>query len=494
MTNTKRLTTKNLIQYRIFYLRPRPINVQFQDFSSLSLNPELLTNLDSLGYKQMTPIQAQSLPLILAGRDVIAQGKTGSGKTAAFGLGLLQNLNVKRFRVQTLVLCPTRELADQVAKEIRRLARAIHNIKVLTLCGGVAMGPQIGSLEHGAHIIVGTPGRIEDHLNKGRLNLDNLNTLVLDEADRMLEMGFQSALDLIFSLCPAKRQTLLFSATFPDQIKPIAEKILNNPETVKVTSTHDSSSINQHFFQIADNSQRVNALRVLLHKYQPESCVVFCTTKVETQSVADQLASYGMNCLALHGDLEQKDRDRTLVMFANKSISILVATDVAARGLDIDNLDAVINYQISRDPEVHVHRIGRTGRAGSKGIACSIIAENEIHRIIKLEDFLKQPIKMEELPDQSYLQKKMKKAPMATIQIDGGRKQKVRPGDILGALTAKNKQTGQSEMNGDQIGKIQIFDLKAYVAVKSNIADAALKKIVNGKLKGRSFKARYIRE
>lgn len=441
----------------------------------------------------MTPIQAQSLPLILAGKDVVAQGKTGSGKTAAFGLGLLHNLDVKKFRVQTLVLCPTRELADQVTKEIRRLARGVHNIKVLTLCGGVPLGPQIGSLEHGAHIVVGTPGRIEDHLNRGRLNLDNLNTLVLDEADRMLEMGFQSALDLIFSLCPAKRQTLLFSATFPDQIKPITKGIMNNPETVRVVSTHDNSSINQHFYQIADNSQRMDALRLLLLKYQPESSVIFCTTKVETQSVADQLASFGFNCMALHGDLEQKDRDRTLVMFSNKSVSVLVATDVAARGLDIDNLDAVINYQISRDPEVHVHRIGRTGRAGSKGLAFTLIAENEIHRIIKLEDYTKQSIKMESLPDRSYLEKKMVKPKMATLQIDGGRKQKVRPGDILGALTAKSIHTGFSDINGDQIGKIQIFDLKAYVAVERHIADAALKKIVNGKLKGRTFKARYIR-
>ncbi len=237
----------------------------------------------------------------------------------------------------------------------------------------------------------------------------------------------------------------------------------------------------------------MTALRLLLAKYQPGSSVVFCTTKIETQSVADELSSYGFSCMALHGDLEQKDRDRTLVMFANKSVSVLVATDVAARGLDIDNLDAVINYQISRDPEVHVHRIGRTGRAGSKGVALTLIAENEIHRMIKLEDYLKQSIKMEELPGIEFLDKAMAKPNMATLQIDGGRKQKVRPGDILGALTAKSNKTGKSEINGEQIGKIQIFDLKAYVAVDRNIADAALKKIVNGKLKGRSFKARYIR-
>ncbi len=463
------------------------------EFSSLKLSEALTKNLSGLGYKEMTPIQSQSLPIILSGKDIIAQGKTGSGKTAAFGLGLLNNLKVKLFRVQTLVLCPTRELADQVAKEIRRLARGVHNVKVLTLCGGSPMGPQIGSLEHGAHIIVGTPGRIEDHLNKGRLNLEHLNTLVLDEADRMLEMGFQSALDLIFSLCPVNRQTLLFSATFPEQLKPIAKKFMKNPEQVKVTSTHDSETINQYFYQIKNNNDRLTTLRLLLAKHQPQSCVVFCTTKVETQSVAGELNSFGFNCKALHGDLEQKDRDQTLVMFSNKSVSILVATDVAARGLDIDQLDAVINYQISRDPEVHVHRIGRTGRAGSKGIACTIIAENEVHRIIKLEDYLKTSISYEKLPDDSYLNKKLSKPKMVTLQIDGGKKQKIRPGDILGSLTAKSKRTGEFEIQGSQIGKIQLFDIKAYVAVESNIADAALKKITNGKLKGRSFKARYLK-
>jgi ATP-independent RNA helicase DbpA len=463
------------------------------DFSQLKISKPLLDNLATLGYQKMTAIQAQSLPLILSGKDVVAQGKTGSGKTAAFALGLLSNLDVKRFRVQTLVLCPTRELADQVSKEIRRIARAVHNVKVLTLCGGSPLGPQIGSLEHGAHIIVGTPGRIEDHLNRGRLNLDNLNTLVLDEADRMLEMGFQSALDLIFSLCPNQRQTLLFSATFPDQIKPITQSIMKDPETVKVLSTHDDSSINQHFYQIDTSKQRLNAVRKILAKYQPQSSVIFCTTKVETQSVADQLANLGFSCAAIHGDLEQRDRDITLTMFANKSISILVATDVAARGLDIENLDAVINYELSRDPEVHVHRIGRTGRAGSEGIACSLVAQNEIHRVIKLEDYLKTSISYEELPGDEYLDKTLPKPSMSTLQIDGGRKHKLRPGDILGALTAKSKNTGKSEINGDQIGKIHITDLKAYVAVSRKIADLALKKLTNGKLKGKSFKARYMR-
>ncbi len=258
-------------------------------FNTLSLKPELLSTLDTLGYTEMTPIQAQSLPLVLDGKDVIGQGKTGSGKTATFALGLLSNLNVSRFRVQSLVLCPTRELADQVATEIRTLARGIHNIKVLTLCGGMPMGPQILSLEHGAHILVGTPGRILDHLSKGRIDLAELNTLVLDEADRMLEMGFQDAIDAIIDAAPTQRQTLLFSATFPEQIETIASKVMQNPEMVKVESTHQKSTIEQRFYQLESTEERDNALEALLLTHRPESTVVFCNTKKEVKNVTDEL-------------------------------------------------------------------------------------------------------------------------------------------------------------------------------------------------------------
>ena len=298
-------------------------------FSTLALSTEMLANLDSLGYTEMTPIQARSLPLILAGQDVIGQGKTGSGKTAAFGLGLLSKLDTSQFRVQCLVLCPTRELADQVTKEIRRLARAINNIKVLTLCGGMPFGPQVGSLEHGVHIVVGTPGRIEDHLRKGTLKLESVNMLILDEADRMLDMGFEEVLDNIIKQVPANRQTLLFSATFPDEIKAIAHRIMNRPEMVQVAATHDNDTIAQYFYRV-DEAERATALRLLLLQYYPESTLVFCNTRHETQQVADELVREGFSALALHGDLEQRDRDQTLVRFANKSVSILVATDVAA--------------------------------------------------------------------------------------------------------------------------------------------------------------------
>ncbi|WP_221075556.1 ATP-dependent RNA helicase DbpA [Agarivorans aestuarii] len=456
------------------------------DFSTLALHPDLLKNLETLGYSSMTPIQAQSLPLILDGKDVIAQGKTGSGKTAAFGLGLLNALEVKRFRIQTLVLCPTRELADQVAKEIRKLARSIHNIKVLTLCGGMPFGPQIGSLEHGAHIVVGTPGRIEEHLRKGSLRLDNVKNLILDEADRMLEMGFQSAIDAIIELAPKQRQTLLFSATFPEQIESIANNIMHQPVRVEVASTHDNSSISQHFFKVDDNEQRMLALRLLLLQHRPKSSIVFCNTKREAQEVADELSLLGFSALALHGDLEQRERDQTLVQFANNSAAILVATDVAARGLDIDSLDAVFNYHLARDTEVHVHRIGRTGRAGSKGIACSFFSDKEHYKVALLEDYLGRSINDEELPSMALLNKKPAAPLMATLQIDGGKKQKVRAGDILGALT------GENGIAGAQVGKINLFDNRAYVAVEREALKRARKKLEDGKMKGRSFRVRHL--
>ena len=457
------------------------------DFTSLGLKPELLSNLSTLGYDQMTPIQEQSLPDIIKGKDVIGQGKTGSGKTAAFGLGMLEKLDVKRFRIQSLVLCPTRELADQVAKEIRKLARGIHNIKVLTLCGGMPFGPQIGSLEHGAHIIVGTPGRIEEHVIKGTLNLENLNLLVLDEADRMLDMGFQPALDNIVKYSPDNRQTLLFSATFPNKIKYISERIMTDPIMVKVESQHDNSSISQHFYHVADNEERVEALRLLLLQHSPESTVVFCNTKKDAQMVADKLTTFGFSTLALHGDLEQRDRDQTLVRFSNKSANVLVATDVAARGLDIDALDAVINFNIALDTEVHVHRIGRTGRAGSKGIACSLHSDKESYKVALLEDYLNQKIVSEQLPDISVLNNPIMKPAMITIQIDGGKRDKVRPGDILGALT------GENGIKGDQVGKINVSQNFSYVAVKRNSHKLALRKLETGKIKNRNFRTRVIR-
>lgn len=453
-------------------------------FSTLSLRPELLQSLQSLGFAAMTPIQAGTLPRVLNGDDVIGQGKTGSGKTAAFALGVLNPLQVKRFEVQSLILCPTRELADQVAKEIRRLARNIHNIKVLTLCGGMPFGPQINSLEHGAHIVVGTPGRIEEHVRKRHLQLQEVTTLVLDEADRMLQMGFQPALDAIVEQVPRQRQTLLFSATYPDAIKALAARYMREPVFLKVASTHSAGTIEQHFYTVR-HDERLHGVKQLLQSAQAPSAVVFCNTKREVQTLAEALRQDGYSAAALHGDLEQRDRDQALVRFANQSVRVLVATDVAARGLDVDDLALVINYQMPRDPEVYVHRIGRTGRAGAKGRAFTLCSDREVHKLAALEKILNSTCVPEALP--AAVKKITPATPvMVTLQIDGGKKQKVRPGDIVGCLT------GEGGVEQRHIGKIHVFDFCAYVAVERGVYRQALQKIQTGTLKGRRFRVRLL--
>src|SRR4051794_9212260 len=315
-------------------------------FDTLSLPPATLENLRRLGYLEMTAIQAASLPPALLGKDLIAQAKTGSGKTAAFALTLLANLNARRFAVQSLVLCPTRELADQVTAEVRRLARADDNIKVVTLCGGVPLRGQLATLEHGAHIVVGTPGRVMDHLDRGSLQLEALNTLVLDEADRMLDMGFFDDIAKVARQCPAQRQTLLFSATYPEGIARLAAQFMRDPLTVSVQAQHAAGEIDQRWYEVTE-SQRIPAVGRLLDHFRPESSLAFCNTKARCREVVQALQTRGFSALALHGELEQRDRDQVLVRFANRSCSVLVATDVAARGLDIASLAAVIVVDVS---------------------------------------------------------------------------------------------------------------------------------------------------
>ncbi|HDS1731775.1 ATP-dependent RNA helicase DbpA [Pseudomonas putida] len=454
-------------------------------FATLPLSAAMLANLDALGYASMTPIQAQSLPVILKGQDLIAQAKTGSGKTAAFGIGLLNPINPRYFGCQALVLCPTRELADQVAKELRRLARAEDNIKILTLCGGVSLGPQIASLEHGAHIIVGTPGRIQQHLDKGTLVLDGLNTLVLDEADRMLDMGFFDAIASIIGKTPSRRQTLLFSATYPSGIKQLAADFMRNPQQVKVESLHTDNQIEQSFIEI-DPQHRLEAVTRVLGHYRPQSCVAFCFTKQQCEDVVAHLTAKGIVAQALHGDLEQRDRDQVLAMFANRSSSVLVATDVAARGLDIDGLDMVINVELARDAEIHVHRVGRTGRAGEKGVAVSLVAPAEGHRAQAIEDLQRSPLRWDSLDSLKSKGGEPLLPVMTTLCIAAGRKDKLRPGDILGALT------GDAGIPGKQVGKIAIFDFQAFVAVERALAKQAMQRLNSGKIKGRALKVRIL--
>jgi len=454
-------------------------------FSTLSISKAQLANLDSLGYKKMTAIQAKSLPHVLKGRDLIAQAKTGSGKTAAFGIGLLESINPRFFGVQALVLCPTRELADQVGKELRRLARSIPNIKVVLLCGGKPFGPQKGSLEHGAHIAVGTPGRIQDHLRKETLKLDGLNTLVLDEADRMLDMGFFDVMTEIITQTPKNRQTLMFSATYPEAIKKLCRSIQRQPVTVTVEAEHKPGVIEQMFYEVKKH-ERNNTLLALFEHYKPETTLVFCHTKKQCDEVARFLKGRKIDALSIHGDLDQRERDQVLVRFANNSCPVLVATDVAARGLDIKSLRAVINYELPRDPEIYVHRIGRTGRAGEKGIALSVFTESEQYRVNAIEQYLKKPCicdvyaSLDRDPDFAL------QAPMVTLQFDAGRKHKMRPGDLLGALT------GDAGLAGSQIGKIDIFDMTSFVAIQRGAIRQALNYLATGRVKGRNVRARKI--
>jgi len=458
-------------------------------FDSLPLPPALLANLDQLGYRQMTSIQAQSLPLILERRDLIAQAKTGSGKTAAFGIGMLARLNPNWFAIQGLVLCPTRELADQVANELRRLARFADNIKVLTLCGGAPMRPQIASLEHGAHIVVGTPGRIRDHISRQTIDLSTVQTLVLDEADRMTDMGFYEEISGIVSACPVRRQTLLFSATYPDDIRRASAEFLQQPAEVKVEAQHSASRIEQRFYEIGFD-QRNAAVAQLLRHFQPVSTLAFCNTKVQCRELAADLRAQGFSALALYGELEQRGRDEILVLFANRSCSILVATDVAARGLDITALDAVINVDVSKDTEVHIHRIGRTGRGASAGLALSLCAPNEKKWVKLIEDYQRGPVSWFNLTEVQAQESAVPAAPMVSLCIMGGKKDKLRPGDLLGALT------GDAGLTKEQVGKINVFEFMTYVALDRRVAQQAFERLCGrgdvGNIKGRGFKMRFI--
>lgn len=446
-------------------------------FSNLPLSKEMLHNLNEIGYKEMTPIQAESLPFILDGKDVIAQAKTGSGKTAAFGIGLLTKLQVKKFRIQSLILCPTRELADQVAKELRMLARATHNVKILTLCGGTAFGPQLGSLRHGAHIIVGTPGRILKHLKKETLSLENMDMLVLDEADRMLDMGFSEEINEVLEFAPKERQTLLFSATYTDEILGISSCIQKDAVSVKTISNESANKITERFYAV-EYGKKIQTLVNIFSNFKPDNVILFCNTKVEADEIAKTLQDRKIDALAIHGDLEQYERNDVLVQFANKSCRVLVATDVAARGLDIKELSMVVNYDMPHTLETYTHRIGRTGRAGEEGLAVTLYEENEIQnadeyrnetRIFEEESSLKTVNGFDMKPDN------------ITLVIEGGKKDKVRAGDVLGALT------GDAGLKGSSIGKIDIYDRQSYVAIESKLIDEAHKQLKNGKIKGKKF-------
>ena len=450
------------------------------------LSSSLSEVLKEIGFQEFTPIQAQSIPVLLSGRDLIGQSKTGSGKTAAFSLPILEKIDVKDRSPQALILCPTRELCSQVAREIRKFSRRHEGLQVLTISGGQPSGPQLGALEKGAHIIVGTPGRVNDFIGRRKLNLRKMTTLVLDEADRMLDMGFQEEVEKILNAAPDDRQTVFFSATFPASIESMSRRYQKDPVRISIVEADAAEpEIEQVIYEVNPN-QRIPTLKTILDFYRPASGIIFCNLKATVSELKTFLAEQDMSVDAIHGDLEQWEREVVMTKFRNRSTRLLVATDVAARGIDIDDLDIVINFDLPFEPEVYVHRIGRTGRAGKKGLAVSLMSAREKFRVEEIEKIVGKSIKKDHVSNLVNQEEEKPAAEtsaiMATLRISAGRKEKMRPGDILGALTGE-----AGKILGSQVGKIEIHDHFSYVAVAKDIAGLALERLNNGQIKGRKI-------
>ena len=450
------------------------------EFGSLALSAELLEVVKELGFTEMTSIQAQSLPLLLAGKDLIGQSKTGSGKTAAFALPILQQIKLDEHLIQAVILCPTRELCAQVGRDFRTLGRRHKGLQVLVVSGGQPLGLQLKALDKGVHIVVGTPGRVLDLLGRGRIDFSQIRTLVLDEADRMLDMGFADEIASVFQAMPKKRQTVLFSATFPESIDLLSKKYQKNPQRIFIPDDVDALSIEQFVYEVeaAEAGQRVeakiNILLRVLQQHRAESTLIFCNQKTTVAELAAVLEKDKVSCGCLHGDLEQRERDQVMALFRNGSYRILVATDVAARGLDIEQLDLVVNFDLPTQPDVYVHRIGRTGRAGRSGVAVTLASPFDAMKLVEIEKFAHMKFLRQNLgfKNQHGLSGSFLEAAMQTLSISGGRKDKLRPGDILGALTGE-----AGGLKSAQIGKIEIHDRISYVAISAEVAKLALQKL-----------------
>ena len=455
-------------------------------FNTLSLRPELMTGIERLGYVDMTDIQAKAIPEALRGTDLVGHARTGSGKTAAFGLAVLNGLDITDRSPQALVLCPTRELADQLTANLRALAVGLIGTRIITVTGGSPMRAQRAAIDSGAHVVVGTPGRVLQHLEQERLNVDKLRYLVLDEADRMLDMGFEEQVLDIISYVPEQRQTLLFSATWPDEMAKLSEQIQREPMVVGAKALVDEDVLRQSAV-LCNWDTRDNALCDLLSDREPTPTLVFCETRVQCHDVAEMLRLKGAAAIALHGDLEQRDRDEVLVRMRNRSAQILVATNVAARGLDLENLGLVVCYELSPDPPVHIHRVGRTARAENSGEAVSLVAgPREIRRLEAIEAHMDTKIPRTEWQPTRAGALNGWSAPYRTLVIMGGRKDKLRPGDILGALT---KDGG---IDGADVGKIVLTDRRAWVAIKAEVANRAANGLNRGRIKKKRFRGSVV--
>ena len=457
-------------------------------FSTLAVSDSLKKVMAELGFETPTPIQEQSLEPLLAGRDLVGQSKTGSGKTLAFSLPILQSIQLDMKQVQALVMCPTRELCTQVAREIRKFGRSHVGLQVLVISGGTPGKPQAEALWKGVHIVVGTPGRILDHLKRGHLQTGSIQTLVLDEADRMLDMGFEDDMQVILDAMPKERQSVFFSATYPPSIERMSRRYQDNPVQVKIVDEEKSSQSTEHVMFPVYQDNKANSLLRILQQYKPESAIVFCNLKTTVAELSGTLVKAGVSSDSLSGDLDQFERDRVMAKFRNGSVQILVATDVAARGLDVENLGAVINFDVPFKAEEYVHRTGRTGRAGKSGLAISLVTGSEKSIIQEIESYTRLKIfskSMDALATLEVATLGTKIAPqksMRTLRIGGGRKQKVRPGDVLGALTGE-----AGGLEAVHVGKIEIHDNFSYVGVSSHLAQDIVEKLRKGQIKGRKF-------
>ena len=517
-------------------------------FEEMGLSEEIQKAVRYMGFEEASPIQAKAIPAMISGIDLIGQAQTGTGKTAAFGIPILEKVDPKLKKLQAIVLCPTRELAIQVADEIRNLSRYMHGIKVLPIYGGQDIVKQIRSLKSGTQIIIGTPGRVMDHMRRKTMKLDFVHTVVLDEADEMLNMGFREDIEFVLSGVPEERQTVLFSATMPKPIMEITKKFQNNAKVIKVTKKELTvPNIEQYYYDVKPKKKE-EVLSRLLDIYSPRLSVVFCNTKKQVDLLVNALLGRGYFAAGLHGDMKQEQRDRVMQGFRTGKTEILVATDVAARGIDVDEVEAVFIYDLPQDVEYYVHRIGRTGRAGREGRAFSFVSGKEVYKLKEIQRYCKTKIyaqkvpslndvantKMENILDDvervieqedldmmiNAIEERVNNSEftamdmaaaflkiccgmtednknteendwefgdtgagedgMVRLFINIGKKQRVRPGDILGAIA------GESGMDGKLIGTIDMYDKYTFVEVPREYAREVLNAMKNVKIKGKT--------
>lgn len=522
--------------------------MELTKFEELELNSSILRAVEEMGFEQMSPIQAKAIPVLLTGKDIIGQAQTGTGKTAAFGIPLLNKINPKEKHLQAIVLCPTRELAIQVAEEIRKLANFMHAIKILPVYGGQEISKQIRSLKSGVQIIIGTPGRVMDHMRRKTVKFDNVTTIILDEADEMLNMGFREDIETILSQIPEERQTVLFSATMPGPILEIARTYQKDAELVRVVKKELTvPKIEQYYYEVTQKNKE-DVLARLLDMYNPKLSLVFCNTKKQVDELTSALQGRGYFAEGLHGDLKQQQRDRVMNSFRNGKTEILVATDVAARGIDVDNVEAVFNYDVPQDDEYYVHRIGRTGRAGREGRAFTLIVGREAYKLRDIMKYCNTKIKAMPIPSMNDVtavkaEKILEKittiiqnedlskmvdmiegkvngedytsldmaaaflkmimgdengkvendkspedfgdtgaeAGMVRLFVNLGKNQRIRPGDILGAIA------GETGMPGKLIGSIDMYDKYTFVEVPREYASEVIQVMKSAKIKGKSI-------